>query len=199
MEVTLHRKVDKELASLPVAVQKHLFRLVYEIELSGPVRGNWPNYGKPSDNRHHCCLKKGRSTYVVVWSEDKQSITLEVLSMLERTKTLPTDKGLVTLTLHVPKALVPTIRSYAHALLKQGGQTVPWREPFNRQFSGQTVAAISLQSARTAQGLTQKQLAELVDIPQRHISEMENGKRNIGKERATRLAGVLDTDYRVFL
>jgi plasmid maintenance system antidote protein VapI len=37
------------------------------------------------------------------------------------------------------------------------------------------------------------------DIPQRHISEMENGKRNIGKERAVRLAQVLDIDYRLLL
>jgi mRNA-degrading endonuclease RelE of RelBE toxin-antitoxin system len=64
--VTLHRKVDKELATLSAAVQKHLFRLVFEIELMGPVRGNWDNYGKLDKNRHHCHLKKGRPTYVAV-------------------------------------------------------------------------------------------------------------------------------------
>ena len=36
-------------------------------------------------------------------------------------------------------------------------------------------------------------------IPQRHISEMENGKRTIGKEMAKRLSKVLHTDYKVFL
>jgi transcriptional regulator with XRE-family HTH domain len=42
-------------------------------------------------------------------------------------------------------------------------------------------------------------LAEKTGIPQRHISEMENGKRTIGKERAKVLASALKTDYRVFL
>ena len=77
--VTLHRKVDKELPSLPVAVQRHLFRLVFEIELMGPVRGNWDNYGKLEKGKHHCHLKKGRPTYVAVWTEDKENITVEVV------------------------------------------------------------------------------------------------------------------------
>jgi mRNA-degrading endonuclease RelE of RelBE toxin-antitoxin system len=77
--VTLHRKVDKELANLPVAVQKHLFRLMFEIELMGPVRGNWDNYSKLTGNKHHCHLKKGRPTYVAVWTENKENITVEVV------------------------------------------------------------------------------------------------------------------------
>lgn len=78
-KVTLHKKVDKELARLPIAVQKHLFRLVFEIELMGAVRGNWDNYGKLEENKHHCHLKKGRPTYVAVWTEDKENITVEVI------------------------------------------------------------------------------------------------------------------------
>jgi len=46
--------------------------------------------------------------------------------------------------------------------------------------------------------LTQRQLAEKSGIPQRHISEMENGKRSIGKENARRLAAALNADYRAF-
>lgn len=78
-DVKLHRKVDKDLCKLPVIVQRHLFRLMLEIEISGPVRGNWPNYGKLDANRHHCHLKKGQPTYVAVWSEDKADITVEVV------------------------------------------------------------------------------------------------------------------------
>jgi hypothetical protein len=48
--------------------------------------------------------------------------------------------------------------------------------------------------------LTQRRLAEMSGIPQRHISEMENGKRQIGRERAKKLADALHVaDYRVFL
>ncbi|MCF8037819.1 MAG: helix-turn-helix transcriptional regulator [Desulfohalobiaceae bacterium] len=49
------------------------------------------------------------------------------------------------------------------------------------------------------EGLTQKELAEQSGIPRRHISEMENDRRAIGKQRAKRLADVLNADYRMLL
>ncbi len=57
----------------------------------------------------------------------------------------------------------------------------------------------ALRAYRTRENLTQRQLAEKVGIPQRHISEMENGKRVIGNEMAQRLADALKIDYRVLL
>ena len=59
---------------------------------------------------------------------------------------------------------------------------------------------MALRGARSREGMTQRQLADLVGIPQRHISEMESGKRQIGKERARKLAQALHVpDYRMFL
>ncbi len=58
---------------------------------------------------------------------------------------------------------------------------------------------VSIRGGRAKEGLTQRQLADLTGIPQRHISEMENGKRPIGKELARKLAKALKVDYRVFL
>ncbi|MBU5611685.1 helix-turn-helix domain-containing protein [Geomonas azotofigens] len=58
---------------------------------------------------------------------------------------------------------------------------------------------VAIRGARGKEGLTQRQLAELTGIAQHHISEMENGKRPIGKETARRLADALNIDYRVFL
>ena len=58
---------------------------------------------------------------------------------------------------------------------------------------------VSIRGGRGKEGLTQKQLAELTGIAQHHISEMENGKRPIGKETARKLAKALNIDYRVFL
>jgi transcriptional regulator with XRE-family HTH domain len=57
----------------------------------------------------------------------------------------------------------------------------------------------AIRGYRYRENLTQRQLAELTGIPQRHISEMENGKRTIGKEMAKRLAKALHTDYKMFL
>lgn len=65
--VEIHRRVERQLSRLPKRVQQSLYALVRDIEAQGPVRGNWPNYGKLSDVRHHCHLKKGRPTYVAIW------------------------------------------------------------------------------------------------------------------------------------
>jgi mRNA-degrading endonuclease RelE of RelBE toxin-antitoxin system len=77
--VTIQNAVQKQLTKLPVRVVDALIRLLADIELSGPVRGNWPNYSKLTDGRHHCHLKKGRPTYVAVWSENKGNVTVEVI------------------------------------------------------------------------------------------------------------------------
>lgn len=47
--------------------------------------------------------------------------------------------------------------------------------------------------------MTQAQLAAMIGVKAGHISEMEKGKRPIGKEMAKRLAKVLSTSYKVFL
>jgi DNA-binding XRE family transcriptional regulator len=61
-------------------------------------------------------------------------------------------------------------------------------------------SGVALRGARGKEGLTQKQLAVMVGIAQHHISEMENGKRPIGRESAKKLAEALHvSDYRVFL
>jgi transcriptional regulator with XRE-family HTH domain len=50
---------------------------------------------------------------------------------------------------------------------------------------------VALRGARKRETLTQKELAHLVGVSQTHISEMEHGKRPIGKDMARRLAQVL--------
>ena len=55
-----------------------------------------------------------------------------------------------------------------------------------------------LRGSRNKANLTQKQLAGLLNISQHHISEMENGKRSIGKGMAKRLATIFKMDYRIF-
>ena len=42
---------------------------------------------------------------------------------------------------------------------------------------------MALKEAWSREGLTQRQLSEVTGMPQRHISEMESGKRQLGKER----------------
>lgn len=73
--VQLTKKAGKQLKGLPEQVTKIVKTLIRDIELSGPVRGNWPNYSplKGKGDSHHCHLKRGKPAYVAVWEVlDKQ-------------------------------------------------------------------------------------------------------------------------------
>ena len=66
-EVKIRRNAIKLIEKLPEPVQATLITLIREMEVKGPVRGNWPNYKRLGKNRHHCHLKKGHPTFVAVW------------------------------------------------------------------------------------------------------------------------------------
>ncbi len=74
--------------------------------------------------------------------------------------------------------------------------SLPWRECFEEE---ELTPGAMLAGARGKEGLTQQQLAQMTGIPQRHISEMEHGKRPIGKETAKKLSKALNIGYKVFL
>src|SRR3989339_1218071 len=76
--------------------------------------------------------------------------------------------------------------------------SVPWREAFP-EYKDEDLPSVCLRGSRHKEGLTQRQLSGITGIPQRHISEMENGKRSIGKEMAKRLGKALNIGYKVFL
>ena len=74
--VRLSRKAEKSLGKLPRPVLQTLTSLMRQIETSGPVRGDWSNYGKLGPKRHHCHIKKGKPTYVAVWEELESGIQI---------------------------------------------------------------------------------------------------------------------------
>ncbi|MBI2339723.1 MAG: helix-turn-helix transcriptional regulator [Deltaproteobacteria bacterium] len=77
---------------------------------------------------------------------------------------------------------------------------VSWRElagPRIKAAGGE--AAYMLKAARKRAGMTQMQLAKSLEMPQGNISQIESGKRPIGKALAKRLAKIFNLDYRVFL
>ncbi len=75
--------------------------------------------------------------------------------------------------------------------------SIPWRECF--PYTDEQMPGAALAGARAKEGLTQRQLAEMTGISQRHFSEMENGKRPIGKQIAKKLGKALNVRYKVFL
>lgn len=74
----------------------------------------------------------------------------------------------------------------------------PWLE-FFPEVTDQAMPGVCLRAARSREGISQARLAEMTGIPQRHISQMENGKRLIGKKSAQAIAKALNMDHRVFM
>ena len=114
--------------------------------------------------------------------------------MLERTKKPRTEIA------HFmgPATALQALREYAAKLgIKETDDGIPWRDAFP-EFK-ENEAGTTLSGFRHREGLTQIQLAEATGIPQRHISEMENGKRVIGVVSAKKLAAVIHCDHRRLL
>lgn len=78
-------------------------------------------------------------------------------------------------------------------------KSIPWRESLKEHLEKYSEAGVMLRANRFKLKLTQKELGEELGISQNHISEMENGKRPIGKAMAKRFAEFFKTDYRRFL
>jgi DNA-binding XRE family transcriptional regulator len=76
---------------------------------------------------------------------------------------------------------------------------IPWRDAFKDEIESYGEGGLMLRGSRQKAEMTQKDLAETLGISQHHISEMENGKRPIGKLMAKRFAEVFQCDYRIFL
>ena len=66
-KVLLSKKAAKQNKALGLPIQAVFALLLKEIELLGPFRVNWKNYGKLTKTKFHCHLKKGNPTYVACW------------------------------------------------------------------------------------------------------------------------------------
>lgn len=115
--------------------------------------------------------------------------------MLARTKKHPTES----IRFYGSPDTIKRLREYAATAgaVEASPDSIPAEELFPDLLTNP--AGIYLKGSRYRQELTQVQLAEITGIPRRHISEMESGKRAIGKERAKKLAAALHVDYRMFL
>lgn len=125
--------------------------------------------------------------------------------MLELTKTQTTDEYAEIHLRKVPSDKVELIKEALEKILNLAGMHLQEMEEDNAgSHSIEEVfpdfhVGHALRGLRSREELTQKQLAEMIGVKPSHISEMENGKRTIGKKMAKRLAKALRTGYKVFL
>ena len=61
--VIVKKKVLKGLQKLPESTLEDFEALSVDLRKFGPIRGDWPNYSKLADGKHHCHLNY---SYVVV-------------------------------------------------------------------------------------------------------------------------------------
>ncbi len=114
--------------------------------------------------------------------------------MLEPTKRRNTT-AYVNFSFRVPADRTETVKkTLAQLGAEDVKESTPWEEVYP-DFSPR----VALRGARKREGVTQTELADRIGVAQVHISQMENGKRTIGKVIAKRLAESLKVDYRVFL
>jgi len=71
--VHFSKKAAKQVRELPANIQDQLKALVQDIRITGPVRGNWPNYSKLERNEHHCHLAY---KYVACWRVEDYEIQI---------------------------------------------------------------------------------------------------------------------------
>ncbi len=84
--VKLTKRTAKSVAKLPKKIRQDLESLIADIQVSGPVRGDWPNYSKLSDGSHHCHLAYA---YVAVWEVIDNEIRIVEVTYVGSRKDAP--------------------------------------------------------------------------------------------------------------
>lgn len=107
-------------------------------------------------------------------------------------------KGFVELHFLVPELRADEIKKVVGCLGGVSTNDDTERIPLEKAFPAMHPGTI-LRGYRQRDGLSQAELAKKIGARQNHISEIENGRRPIGKQLAQKLAGVFHTSYKVFL
>jgi ribosome-binding protein aMBF1 (putative translation factor) len=98
---------------------------------------------------------------------------------------------------HTKRRRIKVARKKSKTVLRE--KSIPWREVARENIEKYTEVGLAIRGARFRAELTQKELAEQIDVLPHHISEMEHGKRPVSKKMAHKLAEKLNVNYKVFL
>ena len=114
--------------------------------------------------------------------------------MSVRTKKPPTE--IATLRIVGPKTAEQAVRLY---LKEVGYHVLDADEIFLDDVLPEQSPGARLRAARSKEDVSQDWLSEQTGVPQRHISEMENDKRAIGKANAQKFGKALNISYQLLL
>lgn len=95
----------------------------------------------------------------------------------------------------VAKRIVSSLSRY-----KEEEKAIPWRDALKEDIeAGGGNSTYFIRGAREAAGMTQTELAEELGIQRTNLSNIERGKRPVGKDLARKFGKIFKVDYRVFL
>ena len=86
-----------------------------------------------------------------------------------------------------------------HQINIDKNELIPADQVFKNLDQKHGKIGVTIKGLRARDNLTQLDLAKKLKIHQTHVSQIENGKRCIGKKLAQKLATVFHSDYRLFL
>ncbi|MHC1713844.1 MAG: helix-turn-helix transcriptional regulator [Solidesulfovibrio sp.] len=119
--------------------------------------------------------------------------------MLGLTREQTTDE-FVDLSFRVPKDKAELVKRVLAALIEQAAPIAGDGEALTiEEALGPSTPASALRGYRHRETLTQAQLAKLVGVSKQNISDMECGRRTVGKEMAQRLGAALNAPWKRFL
>lgn len=73
--VKISKKAIKGIQRMPIKIQERMNVLLKDLRVKGPMRYEWPNFSKLSDNLYHCHLAH---KWIACWKYEKHTIIIEV-------------------------------------------------------------------------------------------------------------------------
>ena len=111
----------------------------------------------------------------------------------------PHTKNIAMVTWHGAHYALPVGVIEKYRVKEEGSVHLTIDEVFGDLINEHGEPGLLLKGLRHREGLSQIELAKILNISQTNLSAMENGRRPIGKELAKRIAENFEVDYRVFL
>jgi mRNA-degrading endonuclease RelE of RelBE toxin-antitoxin system len=73
--VLVKKKAQKRISKAPHKVQDLFKQLLQDLQKTGPIQQQWPNFSSLEENNFHCHLNY---SYVVCWKNENNTIKIEV-------------------------------------------------------------------------------------------------------------------------
>jgi phage-related protein len=73
--VKISRQADRTMKKAPEAIRQRFALLLDDLEKTGPIRKDWPNFSTLGTDLYHCHLSY---SWVAVWRYERGSVLVEV-------------------------------------------------------------------------------------------------------------------------